>query len=199
MKKIICILVALVVGGYFVNSYLENKAKREAKEAEAKRIELSIKSSVAQMVSRTGAIDDWEKRLGKGENFRFEPILTIELEGLWLQNHPILFIGAVKDIATHDQTQYKVSVERSLFGSFEYMFDTELQLSLLSRKEQIDSFLQKHPGLFKNYGLNNGVAVVAHINAIRTIYVPGEEGGREEIKIGDGELLDILFTGDVQF
>jgi len=199
MKKIICILVALVVGGYFVNSYLENKANREAKEAEAKRIELSIKSSVAQMVSRTGAIDDWEKRLGKGENFRFEPILTIELEGLWLQNHPILFIGAVKDIATHDQTQYKVSVERSLFGSFEYMFDTELQLSLLSRKEQIDSFLQKHPGLFKNYGLNNGVAVVAHINAIRTIYVPGEEGGREEIKIGDGELLDILFTGDVQF
>ena len=151
------------------------------------------------MVSRTGAIDDWEQRLSKGEKYRLEPILTIELERLWLQNHPILFIGTVKDIATHDQTQYKVLVERNLFNSFEYMFDTELQLSLLSGKEQIDSFLQKHPGLFKNDGFNNGVAVVAHINAIRTIYVPGEEGGREEIKIGDGELVDITFTGDVQF
>lgn len=199
MKKIIWILVALVVGGYFINSYLENKGKREAKEAEAKRIELSIRSSVAQMVSRTGAIDDWEQRLSKGEKVRFAPILTIELEGLWLQNHPILFMGAIKDIATHDQTHYKVSVERSLFGSFMYMVGTELQLSLLSRKEQIDFFLQKHPGLFKNYGFDNGVAVVAYINAIRTIYVSGEEGERKEIKIGDGELVDILFTGDVQF
>lgn len=199
MKKTIWILIALVAGGYFVNSYFENKAKREAEEAEAKRVERAIRSSVAQMVSRTGAIHDWEQLLSKGEIWRFEPILTIELERLWLNKEPILFIGAVKDIATHDQTQYKVIVERSLFGRSEYVFDTELQLSLISKKEQIDSFLKKHPNLFKDNGFNNGIGVVAHINAIRTMYVPGEEGEREEVKIGDGELIDIIFTGGVTF
>lgn len=199
MKKIIWILVAFVVGGYFVNSYLETKAKREAEEAKAKRIELSIKSSVAQMVSRTGAIVDWEQRLCKGEGFQLGGFLTIELERLWLQNHPILFKGTVKDITTHDQTQYKVLVEKRGFGSFKCLFGPELQLSLLSRKEQIDSFLQKHPGLFHDPGFNNSVVVVAHINAIRTTDVHGAEGEREEIKIGDGELVDIIFTGDVTF
>ena len=199
MKKVIWIIVALVVGGYFVNSYMENKAKREAERAEAERIEHTIKSAVAEMVSRTGAINDWEPRLSKGEQFRLEPILTVELEKLWLQNRPILFIGSVKDIATLNQSQYTVLIEMSLFGSFEHMFGTELQLSLLSSKERIDSFLEKHPDLFKNYGFNNGVAVVTRINAIRTTYVPGEEGGREEVKIGVGEMLDIIYTGDVTF
>ena len=76
---------------------------------------------------------------------------------------------------------------------------TTIQLSLLSEKEKVDSFLKEYPALFKYYGLKNGVAVVARINSIRTTYVPGEEGGREEVKIGNGELVDILYTGHVTF
>lgn len=198
MKKIICIIAALAIAGYFVNSYLDNKAKREAKRAEAKRIEQTIKSAVAEMVSRTAAVNDWEPRLSKGERFRFEPILTVELERLWLGNQPILFIGVIKDIATHNELHYTVLVERS-FVSFKYIFGTELQLSLLSTKQRIDTFLEKNPNLFKNYGFNNGVAVIARVNSIRTTYVSGEEGKREEVKIGDGELVDILYTGKVRF
>jgi len=62
---------------------------------------------------------------------------------------------------------------------------------------KVDSFLKEHPDLFKDYGLKNGVAVVARIYSIRTIYVPEEEGECEEMKIGDGKLIDILYTGDV--
>lgn len=195
MKKAIWIIAALVVGGYFVNSYMENEAKR----AEAKSVRQTIKSAVAEMVSRTGAINDWDLRLSKGEEFRFEPILTVELEKLWLQNRPILFIGSIEDITTHNQSQYTVLVERSLYGSFAHTFDTELQLLLLFSKERINSFLEKHPDLFKDFGFNNGVAVVARINAIRTTYMPGEEGMRKAVKIGDGEMLDIIYTGDVFF
>ena len=199
MKKIVWIVIAAAVIGYFINSYTVNKAKREAERAEAERIEQATKTAVSQMASRTNAIPDWEARLSKGERFRFEPILTVELERLWLQQRPILFIGAIKDVATHDDSQYEVLIERSLYGSFDFMFGTELQLSLLSSKSRIDSFLKEHPDLFKDYGFKNGVAVVARINAIRTVSVPGEEGEREEVKIGDGELLDILHTGDVTF
>lgn len=199
MKKVICIIVALIIAGYFTNSYLETKAKREAEQAEAKRIEQNIKATVAEMVSRTNAVNDWERRLSKGENFRSEPILTVELERLWLGNQPILFIGAIKDIATYNESYYTLLVERSLLGSFDYLFGTELQLSLKSSKQQIDAFLKQQPNLFKDYGFNNGVAVIARVKTIRTTYVPGEEGARQEVKIGDGELVDIRYTGDVQF
>lgn len=199
MKKFIWILLALVVGGYFVNSYLEEKATREAERAEAEKIEQATKTAVSQMVSRTDAIDDWESLLSKGQRFRFEPILTVELERLWLQHRPILFIGSIKDIATHNQSQYTVLVKRSLLGSFGHIYNTELQLSLFSSKEIIDSFLENHPDLFNNYGFNNGVAIVARINSIRTINILGEEGEREEVKIGDGELIDIIYTGDAFF
>jgi len=197
MKRIIWIIVAVVVVGFFFNSYMENRARREADRAEAEKIEQATKTAISQMVSQTNAERDWEATLSKGERFRFEPILTVELERLWLRQRPILFIGSIKDIATHDQLQYVVTIERSLFGGFDYMFGTELQLSLLSEKNKVDSFLKEHPDLFKDYGLKNGVAVVARIYSIRTIYVPEEEGECEEMKIGDGKLIDILYTGDV--
>ena len=199
MKKIIWIIVALVIGGYFVNSYLENEAKRDAERAEAKRVKQTIKPAVAEMVSRTGAVDDWESSLSKGEKFRLSPIFTVELEKLWLENQPILIIGNIKEIATYNESHYIVLIKRNfLFG---YMFGTELQLSLLSSKERIDSFLKQHPDLFKDngYGFSNGVAVIARVKTIRTTYVPGEEGEREEVRIGEGELVNILYTGDVRF
>ncbi|MFZ5990146.1 MAG: hypothetical protein ACOYWZ_23880 [Bacillota bacterium] len=199
MKKIVWIIIVVAVGGYFINSYMENKAKREAERAKEEKIALATKTAVSQMASRANAVTDWETNLSKGDKFRFEPILTIELERRWLQQRPILFIGAIKDIATHDQSHYTVLVERSLFGSFEYMFGTELQLSLISEKDRLDTFLKEHSELFKDNGFKNGIAVVAHIDSIRTAYVPGEEGEREEVKVGDGKLVDILYTGDITF
>jgi hypothetical protein len=199
LRKVIWVIVGLAVGGYLLNSYLEKKAKREEELTEAKRIERTVRSAVDEMVSRTGADASWELHLSKRGNFRFEPILTVDLEKLWLRNRPILFVGAIKDIATSDESRYIVSIERSLFGSFSHMFSTDLQLSLLSSKHQMDSFLEQHQTLFENYGLNNGVAVVARIKAIRTVYVPREEGERDEVKIGEGKLIDILYTGHVLF
>ena len=67
----------------------------------------------------------------------------------------------------------------------------------IASKEIVDSFLRKHPDLFKRF--NDSVAVVARIYSIRTINIFGEEGQRREVKIGDGELVDIRYTGDVHF
>ncbi len=199
MRKIVWAIIAVTMVAYFVSSHTVNKAKREAEKAEAERVERVTKAAVTEMATRTNAISDWKESLSKGEKFRFEPILTVELERLWLQQKPILFIGSIKDVATHDSTRYEISVERSLHGSFNYMFGTELQLSLLSKKEYVDVFLKNHPDIFKDFGFNNGVAVVARINGIKTTTVLGEEGEREEVKIGVGELVEILYTGDVTF
>lgn len=199
MRKIIWIIVIVVVVGYSFNSCIENKSRQEAERIEKERIVQATKLAVRHMAERSNAVLDWEEKLSKAETVRFEPILTVELEQLWLQSRPILFEGSIKDIGTHNESQYLVSIERNLYPNFDYLFRTKLQLSLLSEKEKIDSFLKEHPNLFKDFGLSNRVAVVAHINSIRTINVPEEEGVRKEMKVGDGELIDILYTADVSF
>lgn len=198
MKRIVWIIAALIAVGYFGNSYMENQARREAARAEEKRIEQAIKSAVSQMVVRTKAITDWDVKLTKGDRFRLEPILTLELEQLWLQQRPILFAGTIKDIATHDKSRYVVSLERGLIGS-ERMFGTELRLSLIFPKALIDPFVKEHPELFKDYAFDNGVAVIARIDSITTAYLSGEEGKRDEVKNGHGELLEITYIRDVTF
>jgi hypothetical protein len=197
MKKIIWIILILAVGGFFVNLYMDRKAKREAKEEEAERTKQTIKLAVTKMVVQTNAIDDWEKSLTKGEQLRTDSILTVELEKVWLKNRPVLFVGSIKDISTKDQLNYSVLIERNLFVNSKYIIFNELQLSLLSNKELIDSFLIKYPNVVKGYGLDNGIAVVAHINSIRTVSVSDGENTSHEIRVGDGELIDIAYTGNL--
>lgn len=218
MKKFLWILPALVVVAYCVNSDLENKAARETEKVEAKAEAAKIEAAVSKMVARTEAIDDWVSQLSDmPKNGMVDPakteaiddwasqlsvrILTIELERLLVRPRPILFKGAIKDIFTVDPSRYMVLIERDI------SIGHKLQLSLISSKENIDSFLDKHPDLFRNYGRNNSVAVVARIHSIRspirprTVVYPSDDESNydndddDEVKVGDGELIDIAFLG----
>jgi len=198
MPIIVVLLVILLVGGYFVNSHIEKKAKEAAEKAGQERIKESTKAAVAQLVKRTNAVENWEDNLSRGDRFRSQPILTVELERLWLTDRPILFVGTIKDVATKDKENYSVEIERSLLGSLEHMFATDLQLALQCPKQSFDSFLNDHPDLFEGNGLNNCVAIVAAITEIETKTVPASEGETKEIKIGKGKCIDMLYTGNVQ-
>ena len=48
-------------------------------------------------------------------------------------------------------------------ASVEFMFDTDLRLSLQAKKSQIDSFMNSHQDLLGDYGFNNGIAVIAKL------------------------------------
>jgi len=199
MSRIIWIFIIVAIGAYFINNYLQSKAKEKAEQEKAKRIEQSIRATVYQMVSKFNAIDDWEEKLSKGKRFRTEKILTIELEKLWLNNRPILFVGSIEDIATLDKENYILRIERSLFTSLKYIFNTELALELKCNKSMVDSFFKKYPNLFSDYDFNIGVAVIAKINQIKTEFFINEEGVKEEIKIGEGRCLALAYTGRVAF
>ena len=36
---------------------------------------------------------------------------------------------------------------------------------------------------------------MARVNSIQTIHIAREEGGTKEIKVGEGELIDIVYIG----
>lgn len=194
---IVMTLIVVFVSGYFLKSSNEKKATKAAEDAEKQRIEESTKAAVAQLVKRTNAVDNWEDNLSTDARFRLQPILTVELEKLWVLDRPILFLGAIKDIATTDKENYRVEIERTLFNRDTFIY-TELQLSLECPKQTIDSFLKEQPALFKDYPLN-GIAVIAAKDEIDTKPTVGSEGERKDIKIGKGKCIDIVYKGNVQF
>ena len=198
MNKIVGVIIVLLLAGYFVNTYVENNAKREAERIKTERDEQNIKASVQELVSRLNAVTSWDSQLSNGESYRIEPILTVELERLWITERPILFVGRIQDIKTKDKDNYTVVVERNMLSSYGNMFSTDLQLSLVASKNQIDAFLKIHPDLFKGLGFYKDIAVVASIASVETVYISGEECAREEIKIGYGKMLDLDFVGRVK-
>ena len=197
-SKLIWIAIVIAVGAFLFNSHLEQKAKREAQEAETSRVQQEVKAAVSQISDRHNAITGWEEQLSKGEQDRFSPILTIELEKLWQGERPVLFIGSIKDISSRGTDEYYVLLERSLYN-MNYIFATELRLLLTAPKALIDSFLQKHPKLLSSEGVNNGAAVIAQIFSISTSDEHDADGERIEVKTGRGRLLEIVYTGDVFF
>lgn len=195
MQKFVWTILIVAVLGYL---YSDGDEKPSPEAIKAAKIKQAAQTAVSQMTLRTGAIKNWDESLSD-EPFRLEPILTIELEKLWLQGKPILFIGSITDVATHIENQYIVSIRRGISDSSKHVFMTKLELALTADQNKIDSFLKDHPNLFKEEGFNNGVAVVARINSIKTQTYYGENSGSREARIGEGELIDIVYTGDVFF
>lgn len=196
--KLIWIAIVVALGVFVVSNYLDQKAKREAQRAETSRVQQEVKTAVSQISERHNAITDWEKQLSKGKSYRLSPILAIELEHLWQSGRPVLFIGSIKDISSADADAYHVVVVRS-FYNMDYTFATELRLSLSAQKAAIDSFLKKHPKLLAADGFNNGVAVVAKIHSISTSDERDEDGERVEVRTGQGQLIELAYTGGVFF
>jgi len=197
MKKIIGVIVGLLVIGYFVNAYLDNKATQEAERVEKELAKEEAEAIIAQLVSKYDAVENWDEELSKNEEYRMDPILTIELEQVWIKSQPILFLGGVKDISSFDELSYEILIEQNIFLNSKYFF-TELQLSLTASKNVIDTFLSNHPELLKDFGLNNNVALIAKINSIETKNILSDDGEIDEVKIGKGELIDIEYIGRVR-
>ena len=105
-------------------------------------------------------------------------------------------MGSVGDISTLDDHNYILRIEKSLLSSLELVFMTDLALELECSKDVVDSFLEDNPNLLSGYLLlEDQIAVVAKISRIGTKVFLSEEGTKEEMKIGKGRCLDLLYTG----
>ena len=196
VKKVVLVVVLVVVlavaiflVSVCVSIVRDNRAKDEASRAEKVRVERATRAAVAQMISKTNAIDDWEKRITGDKGYRFGTILTVEFERQWLSERPILFIGAIKDIAAFDDTSYTVLVEKEGYRDF----DGSLALSLRCPKKKMDLFLKEHPDMFADF-VDNYVAIAAHVTNIRAVH-EHKDFEEEVLRTGEGDLMDIVYIG----
>jgi len=185
-RRIVTILIILAVAGYLINSSLEHRAEKKAKAEEFERSRDSLHAVVNEIVSRTNAISDWVGSLRKDGKSILSPVLTLDLEKVWLKNKPILFYGTVEDVSTLDDLNYTVLVAQGMSFSIKEMFLTELKLSLRTTKSVWIEFLDANPDLFDRFGNKNHVAVIAHVKYIES------SGSGPDIKTGHGDLIGII-------
>ena len=179
---ILLVITYIVYNG--VNSHLAYKVQMEAKKTEKERIEKNVTLAVANLLNKHNAFD-WVKKIeDRKELLGFRPILTVELETLWLTDRPTLFIGTIEDISTFNQEYYMLKIQgrRAVRANYE--------LALKCTKQKVNSLLKEHPDLTR--GVTSGVAVVATIDNIKTV------GGKDEIRIGEGKSIDIVYVEDVR-
>lgn len=149
-----------------------------------------INTKIKETVIATNAIDNWEYKLCYNDSIRWTEIMTKELEDLWISERPILFIGHLLDIKSTDKTHYIVIIERN-WGSYSAIsLFANLELHLKSPKSIIDRFLEQNTNILDNFIID--VAVIGKIDGILTEYYFDNEGTRQGLKVGKGNLLDIF-------
>lgn len=188
------LIYALII--YILVSINMNKSNRV--DEEQKRIHEARRMPAIEMASRNNAFVEWKSSLNYSLRGNFP---TIELEKVWLQERPILFWGFIRDISTNpaDKSQYLVRFEENS----KIFQETILQLWLSVKKEHFDEFADANPSVLSVhtfrplYQSNNCVAVIARVNSIRVYMESSSSMESNDIKIGLGELIDILYTQDV--
>jgi hypothetical protein len=138
LKKLAWIVLLVIVAAYLWNDY-QDKEEKKAKLAEELR---AIQASVHNLASRSGAVTDWEEKIAGAEKIRLDPVLTAELQQLWIGSQPILFIGTIEDIAILSKEEYVISVMHEWILS-SYMFvSTPLGVRLRCHKKLAEPLLR---------------------------------------------------------
>ena len=130
MKRALWILVVIAVSAWFVTSSIDSRRARDAEQAELQKKTEAVKASIVALTSRHKANSDWIEELSGGKPYRVKPVLTIELEELWIEKGPILFVGAINDIASDGDDKYSVTFERSLSSGLDYLLAQSYKLPI---------------------------------------------------------------------
>lgn len=194
--------IILVVGtGLFLlnwtYSYMisQDEKRRLLKDTEAKKI------AALQMATRWNAITSWDKSLVSEKRYRNSPILSYEIENLWIRDQPIFFVGTLVDISSADDLHYRVVIERPRYG-FSYFFDTTLRLSLVADRSDVESFIKTNPEVVSQSAdgrLLKRLAVIAKIDSIDTEFHEKSDGSLQAIKIGIGRMEDVTYVSQAEF
>jgi hypothetical protein len=193
LKRILIALVVLAIAAFCVVYLIRNPFKAPAPKQEALNRGARTESVSVELVKKYKALDAWDRELCGNEPARITPILTMELEKLWLTDQPILFVGKIIDIKSEDNANYRLTVDRDLYLAAALgrpVLSTDLRISVLCPKSMIESFVKNNPDFLE---ADNGIGVIAKIDAIEALGKSTDVGAeRGSGKVGTGKGLDLV-------
>lgn len=190
MKRLTTVFLTVVLfslGWYFYHIYQTKQQESEKAEAERTAERAMLQASLAKLRQRTNASLEWETELTEGQITHTDPVLKVEIEKLWLTPKPILFIGKLSDIATHDENNYTIEiVYDEVYGGTTFML-AELRLELICNKQIVDS-------------------VASNLRATRNTFLAGVAVAGKIEKIerdghtlrGKGQCVDLIYVSNMR-
>jgi hypothetical protein len=147
-----------------------------------------MESTINALAKRTGANTQWKKALSSGGDNLLRPLYSVDLESVWLTDKPILFLGRLENVATHDDGHYRILVRDA------DILSPELRLELICPKSQVTGVLQSIRS--NQAGLSpGGVGVAAIVTRISQEIQPDKEGTKT-VFTGSGNCVEIVYLGD---
>lgn len=190
--------IAIGYPSYLLYQKAADQVAREAAvESARKEKRKEIQNSVRRMVLKHDANENWDRKLSEGGDYRLGPILSVELERVWLTGQPILFKGKIVDIATHDGERYRIRLSRDAYASFTH-FEQPLQLVLLCNRSLFDRLSEEFPDILDTQSFDRGVAVIATMDSLDSERLI-EDGEPVEVRVGYGTLVDLIQVGEIPF
>lgn len=191
MRRIVGVLLLVgVLGGAFGYRYYDERQRRveEERQREARRAALT---RLEEFVRTTGSSTGWEHKGGEEVDEPLERMLTVDLEREWLGERPVLFVGAVSDVATAEDRSYRVFVEyRPLIDAL--FLSKVLRLEVDCARERLDPVINARRRSSTRAFDGSGVAVAARIQRVRRELTPAGEGERT-VLTGVGTCIDVLY------
>lgn len=137
---------------------------------------------------------DWEQQLVSQGQSRVSPVLTVELQRLWLQKYPILFVGTIDDLEQKEKGHFSLTVTRAGALSSDVLIDTHLMLRLSCSKRIGERLLRGYA--ISGDPFDNVIAVSATITSIESIDMPLDQGRTRSVRTGVGGCVDAIYLED---
>lgn len=187
LKKLSRIIAFLLFGTFIVYACfrmnVKAKFKEKTKVEESLKKEELIDSAIFVLKTKWNADDNWIESLlvlERNRNF-LNPVLTVELEKILVNDKFIFAVCELKDIERIDEKFYKVNL---LCRDYKNRYlHTKIYFSLITIKEVIDPILKK-PELFIDHKYQNILAVLASIKEVKS----NNDDQTTNIKVGFGYL-----------
>ena len=184
------VLAVLAVGYWCYMRWQDSLATTELRIAREAR-QHDLKQSVADMANRANAISDWPELLAGGKKIRATPIMTAELQKLWLSSRPVLFVGNVQDVAISDDGTHKITLTYNNFSSQPMLMGSEVRV-ILSCKEEFATQLMKTMKSEKYPKVWADAAVIASIERLGRSTEKDAEGDTVAVLTGIGKCKDAM-------
>jgi hypothetical protein len=181
---LLAVAFALSYCGYAI--YMNRVA--EASENERTRLERDVAAqSLRAFALKHRADAEWPGKLAGKDGRRLSPVMSAELQDLWMTGAPMLLVGNVRDIARDSDGSFRVLVEYSEFG-LRHSFSTKIGMNLKCSPEitgpLLDASKRKiYTSIFPD------TAVVAKVDSVTAERVPATDGDSQVRLLGQGDCV----------
>jgi len=183
----------IVVGlGYWAYSSWQERVETEGKRLEQEARCEVLRNSVAEMAAKSNAVTNWPASLASGKRSRRSPVLTAELQKLWVIERPILFIGNIKDITINKDGTYQVIVEHNCTGNRPIFLYNNIRISLRCPESLATPLLQavRSEQTLRHFA---NAAVTGVIERIVTTSENDSDGDTSNVLTGVGKCVNALY------